>query len=104
MKKKKILKSPNFDKINVKKLDEKDVMLDILNDPSKLKTVMELCRSAENISKNLQETKTLQDWCEKVLLLLPRDFEDKENFGEKLREFVNDYRSERQAGDNSHGS
>ena len=50
---------------------------------------------------NLQETTSLEDWTEKVLLLLPYNFKDKENFSEQLREFINGYRSKQQAGDNT---
>ena len=90
-KKKHNWKSPNFDKINVSKLDEKQTMLEILNDPNKMQAVLELGRTAMNLEMNLQETTSLEDWTEKVLLLLPHNFTDKENFSEKLREFVNDY-------------
>ena len=100
-KKKHNWKSPNFDKINVSKLDEKQTMLEILNDPNKMQAVLELGRTAMDLEMNLQETTSLEDWTEKVLLLLPHNFTDKENFSEKLREFVNDYRSKQQANDNT---
>lgn len=100
-KKKHNWKSPNFDKINVSKLDEKQTMLEILNSPSKLQAVLELGRTASELQQNLQETTSLEDWTEKVLLLLPHNFKDKENFSDKLREFVNDYRSKQQASDNT---
>ena len=100
-KKKHKWKSPIFDNINVSKLDEKRTMLEILKDPSKMQAVLELGRTAMNLEMNLQETASLEEWTEKVLLLLPHNFTDKENFSEKLREFVNDYRSKQQASDNT---
>lgn len=99
-KKKHNWKSPNFNKINVSKLDEKQTMLEILNDPNKMQAVLELGRTAMNLEMNLQETTSLEDWTEKVLLLLPHNFTDKENFSKQLREFINGYRSKQQAGDN----
>lgn len=100
-KKKHSWKSPLFDQINVSKLDEKQTMLEILNDPNKMQAVLELGRTAMDLEMNLQESSSLEDWTEKVLLLLPHEFKDKENFGEKLREFVNDYRNKQQASDNT---
>lgn len=99
MKKKKVLQSPNLQHMFRR---EKD-LLSIINNPKKMEAVLELGRAANKLERNLTATESLDEWTMKVLQLLPANMtsEEKEDFGAKLMEFVNGYRSESERNDST---
>ena len=98
MKKKKLIKTPSLASLFPSK--EKDILA-IVNDPKKMQAVLELGRAASNLQENLTNSSSLQEWAEKVLLILPSNMNDKEDFAIKFMEFVNGYRSESKRNDST---
>lgn len=96
MKKKKPFKSQSLSSLFP---TNKDKILEIVKDPKKMQAVLELGRAASNLQQNISTSKTLEEWSEKVLLLLPNEMENKEDFAEKFMEFVNEYRNKSEGND-----
>lgn len=89
MKKRKLLKTPNAQLLPSKKKE----MLKIMNDPNKLKEVMNFIQASSNLfekSKTVKAT-TILDWVERCILILPDDLEDRDSFIQAFRNFTDTY-------------
>lgn len=72
---------------------EKD-MINIVNNPEKLKKLAEVVAKAHSTSENLKKFDDIIGWFGYVSQLLPNDFKKKEEFVFKLEELVNEYSNE----------
>lgn len=72
---------------------KKKEMLKIVNDPYKLKEVMNLVKASSDLfdkSKTVKATSIL-DWVERCILILPDDIENRDSFIQAFRNFTDTY-------------
>jgi len=103
MKKKKPFKSPLGNMVANNFPTDKKKILEIISDPKKMQAVLELGKAASKLQENISTSNSLEEWSEKVLLLLPNDMteDDKIDFAEKFMEFVNEYRNKSERNDST---
>lgn len=95
MKKKKLKISPNSMKFAFPSKQKE--ILEIVNDPKKMQAVLELGRAAANVQLEISKSKSLKEWADKVIMLLPKNIDLDDDFIFKFKEFINEYTNKRGA-------
>lgn len=83
-----MFKSPNSELLNSEKLE-----------PTAIEAMLELGRLASNLQQCISRSKTLDEWATKVVCLLPKNLENRDEFKQKFMEFVNEYRNKSEGND-----